>query len=86
MSDTIYIKTGALGGRAGMPALAYDEEKGSEIGYRSDTNELYIGSANGNIRLCGGGDVAGVNALLAEISTLKTQIADIITRLEALEE
>lgn len=81
MADLITIKCGAKGERTTMPQLAI-----GELGYCTDEKALYIGSDNGNIRLCGGGDVAGVNALLAEISTLKTQIADIITRLEALEE
>lgn len=68
MSDKIYTKSGALDGRTEMPQLAYDKEKGSELGYRTDTKELFIGSSDGNVRLCGAGDVEALNKRIDEIT------------------
>ena len=82
MSDSINIKCGALGNRAEMPKLAYDKEKGCELGYRTDEMALYIGTVNGNARLCGANDVS---TLTTEINNLKNAINDILARLGELE-
>ena len=74
MADTVKIKSGALGGRETMPRL---EE--NELGYRTDEKSLYIGSANGNERLCG---VDDINAIMAEINSIKIAISEINARLE----
>ncbi len=83
MADAIMIKSGALGGRTTMPRLS-----NAELGYITDKKELYIGTADGNERLCGAGDIAEINAKIAEISTkieeINKSIADIIARLDAL--
>ncbi len=52
-----------------MPTLRYEKERGSEIGYRTDTKELYIGSSDGNVRLCGASDIPEINAKIDEIFT-----------------
>ena len=67
MNDLIHIKGGALGDRAEMPALQHSTEEGYELGFRTDTEELYIGSAKGNIRLCGSKDLAEINKKIDEI-------------------
>lgn len=67
MADTIKIK----GGSGAVPRLV-----DREIGYRNDEKALYIGTKEGNVRLCGADD----------INELKQLIDDIITRLEALEQ
>lgn len=87
MNDLILIKTGALGDRDAMPKL-----NEGEPGYRTDTKELFIGTEDGNVRLCGAGDLAeakayadskvsGVNALISanssEITNIKTRLAKI---------
>lgn len=82
LDDNIHIKTGALNGRTEMPALSYDKDKGSELGYRSDEEALYIGTSSGNKRLCG---VKDVGELSAKIEALNTQIRAITARLDALE-
>lgn len=84
MADIVHIKSGALGGRATMPDLQYDKEKGSEIGYQTEEKALYVGTENGNVRLCGASDFARIKSLETTISTLETQIADITARLEEL--
>lgn len=67
MADLIKIK----GGAGAVPTL-----QDREIGYSKDEKALYIGTANGNVRLCGADDISG----------LQTLINDINTRLKALEE
>lgn len=79
MADSIIIKSGALGNRSTMPALAE-----GELGYRTDEKALYIGTKEGNVRIGGGGEAPDVSILVEEISALKTQIADIIARLDAI--
>lgn len=79
MNDLIQIKSGALGNRAGMPYL-----NGDELGYRTDTKELYIGRGNENIRLCGAGDLARVISLENTISTLVSKISTLEAEIEAL--
>lgn len=88
MNDLILIKSGSLNGRNAMPNLNYsstESNAGSELGYRTDTKELYVGTKDGNVRLCGAGDlaeakaytdnkIAGVNGL---ISTINTEINNI---------
>ena len=68
MADLIRIKGGALGNRVQMPQLRYDKEKGHEIGYRSDEKALYIGTADGNVRLCGAEDLTEIIARLDDIT------------------
>ncbi len=86
MNDKIYIKSGELGSRTTMPALGYDEEKGSELGYRADEEALYIGTKNGNKRLCGTKDMdeiyAKLNAINTSITSINTQISDINLQIE----
>lgn len=82
MADLVRIKTGALGSRAEMPKLQYDSEKGSELGYRTDEEALYIGTKDGNVRLCGSKDIAEINRAMAETNNA---IESIIARLIALE-
>ena len=79
MADSIIIKSGALGNRSAMPALAV-----GELGYRTDEKALYIGTKEGNVRIGGGGDASDISTLLADVSALKSQIADITARLDAL--
>ena len=50
MSDLIKIKCGALGSREKMPTLA-----AGELGYSTDEKALYIGTADGNVKLCEAG-------------------------------
>lgn len=68
MADKVYTKTGALGDRTEMPALSYDKDKGSELGYRSDEKALYIGTKDGNVRLCGADDIARIESLINTIN------------------
>lgn len=70
MADLITIK----GGSGEVPAL-----QDREIAFRKDEKALYIGTANGNERLCGVGDIP---ALYEEIDRLKTQVEEIKARLE----
>lgn len=67
MADLFKIK----GGTGAVPTL-----QDREIGYSKDEKALYIGTANGNVRLCGADDISG----------LQTLINDINIRLKALEE
>ena len=67
MADLIKIK----GGTGAVPTL-----QDRELGYSKDEKALYIGTANGNVRLCGADDISRLQAL----------ITDIYTRLKALEE
>ena len=82
MGDTIHVKSGELGNRAEMPKLSYDKEKGSEIAYRTDEEALYIGTEQGNKRLCGAKDKADI---IAQIDALSNRIEEITARLVALE-
>ena len=94
MTDTIYIKSGELGDRKEMPALKYDSEKGSEVAYQTEEEALYIGTQDGNKRLCGAKDIGDINTRLnainasissinAQIKDIDSQIAEIISRLDA---
>ena len=76
MDDLIRIRGGALGDRKEMPELQHDTEYGYELGFRTDTEELYIGSEKGNVRLCGVGDAERIKAL-------EDKVDEIIARLDA---
>ena len=60
MADLIKIK----GGTGAVPTL-----QDREIGYSKDEKALYIGTANGNVRLCGADDLIGIQALITDINT-----------------
>lgn len=77
MTDLITIKSGALGDRQAMPKLSTDE-----LGYRTDEEALYIGTEQGNKRLCGANDKADI---IAQIDVLSNCIEEITARLVALE-
>ena len=57
MANVMRIKYGELGNRSEMPKLQFEKDKGCELGYRTDEKALYIGTANGNVRLCGADDI-----------------------------
>lgn len=78
MADTIYIKSGDLNGRSEMPKLRYDKEKGSEIAYQKEEKALYVGTPNGNVKLC---DAEMEQRLKAYIDGL---VSEINTRLEGM--
>lgn len=83
MADSIRVRSGALGDRETMPRLkapetVNGEKHGAEVGFNEDENALYIGTKDGNVRLCGVEDAVK----LAEISA---KIEEILIRLEALE-
>jgi len=88
MNDLMRIKCGALGDRAQMPTLSYDSSKGCELGYRTDEEALYIGTAKGNVRLCGANDISVLNARLDVLTTrldsMSTLIDNITARLDAM--
>lgn len=85
-----------------MPNLNYGSDEnnaGSELGYRTDTKELYVGTKDGNVRLCGAGDLAeaksyadgktaGVNGLISansnKIAEIEKTLGEILARLDAL--
>ena len=73
MADLIKIK----GGRGAVPTL-----QDRELAYSKDEVALYIGTENGNIKLCGVGQGADEDAVKVYIDGL---VADINTRLEAIE-
>ena len=87
MDDSIRVRSGDLNGRAEMPKLGYahirndGKKAGSEIGYHEGEEALYVGTKNGNKRLCGANDVT---TLEAKISALEGQISTITARLDAL--
>lgn len=72
MADLIKIK----GGSGDIPTL-----QDKELAYKKDSKELYIGTASGNVRLCGADDVSAINARIDAMGKL---IEDITARLEAL--
>lgn len=79
MADLIKIKSGAKGNREKMPKLEV-----GELGYATDEKALYIGTASGNVRLCGADDY---NAIMTEINGIKAEITQIkadITEIQAL--
>lgn len=66
MADLIQIK----GGNGNVPTL-----QDRELAIKKDTGELYIGTSNGNVRLCGAGDIARLEQLIEEIKTRLDAIA-----------
>lgn len=90
MSDSIRIRSGDLDGRKEMPTLLHAEVRdgkklGSEIAFRTDTQELYIGTEDGNLRLCGADDLSMIKELQATLLSLSDTIQDITARLALLE-
>ena len=84
MDESIRIRSGSLNGRTEMPKLKPPEivngkKVGAEVGFQEEEKALYIGTANGNERLCGAGDIP---ALYEEIDRLKAQVEEIKARLE----
>ena len=61
MADTIQIKAGKKGDREAMPALA-----DRELAYEQDEKALYIGTPDGNVKLCTAQKVAAQAELAAE--------------------
>ena len=72
MADLIRIK----GGSGAVPTL-----QDRELAYSKDEQALYIGTANGNARLCGVNDILNMNTLL---ETINKRIDEITARLDAL--
>ena len=66
MADLIQIK----GGNGTVPTL-----QDRELAIKKDTGELYIGTQNGNVRLCGAGDIARLEQLIEEITARLDAIA-----------
>lgn len=90
MDDLIRIRSGDLNGRSEMPRLAHaevidGEKRGSEIGFHEGEKALYVGTKEGNLRLCGAGDGVDINSILSEITSIKNEITNIKARLEAVE-
>ena len=82
MDDLVRIRSGDLGERAEMPTLRQAEvidgkQVGSELGFRTDNNELYIGTKDGNVKI---GDAKWED----QIKALEEQVGNIISRLEVL--
>ena len=59
MADLIRIK----GGSGAVPTL-----QDRELGYSKDEQALYIGTANGNVRLCGVNDIRELRTLIEQIT------------------
>lgn len=74
MDDTIKIR----GGRGETPEL-----QDRELGYNRDKKELYIGTPDENVRLCGADDIAEVKKYIAE---LMVAVNDRLAALENTEE
>lgn len=60
MADLITIK----GGTGNVPTL-----QDREIAYSKDEKALYIGTSNGNVRLCGADDISELRQLINNINT-----------------
>lgn len=69
MADLIAIKSGALGDRSTMPNLNKDE-----LGFRTDEKALYIGTDNGNVRLCGAEDLVKLNNLSTTVGAISATV------------
>lgn len=76
MADLITIK----GGSGEVPEL-----KDRELAYSRDERALYIGTANGNVRLCGVDELVKITNICTKIDNITTQLGELQTRLEALE-
>lgn len=77
-----------------MPSLDYARTEngkkfGSELGYQTEEEALYIGTFDGTIRenkrLCGVKDIERITDLEAKVTSLEGQISTIMAHLEALE-
>ena len=79
MADLIAIKSGALSDRSTMPKLNNDE-----LGYRTDEKALYIGTDNGNVRLCGAEDLVKLNNLSTAVGTISATVNGINTTITTL--
>lgn len=89
MADSIYIKSGELGGRETMPQLGYDKEKGSEIAFRTDEKALYIGTTGGNAKVGDAGWEQRIKSLEEQPETnmkgyVDGLVAEINARLDAI--
>ena len=60
MADLITIK----GGTGNVPTL-----QDREIAYSKDEKALYLGTSNGNVRLCGADDISELRQLINNINT-----------------
>lgn len=78
MADLIRIK----GGTGNVPDL---QDRELAIKKNGTESELYCGIGGENVRLCGAGDAARIDALYTEIDSLKAIINTITARLDALE-
>lgn len=66
MADLIKIK----GGKGAVPAL-----QDKELAYSRDEKALYIGTEDGNVRLCGAEDIEKLTALIDDITARLDEIA-----------
>lgn len=80
MADLITIKGGALGDRDTMPRLAINE-----LGFRTDEKALYIGTSDGNVRLCCVDELVKIADIYTKIDNINTQLGELKAGLEALE-
>lgn len=76
MADLIKIK----GGSGDVPAL-----QDRELAYRRDEKALYIGTKDGNVRLCGVDELVKIADIYTKTDNITTQLDELQTRLEALE-
>jgi hypothetical protein len=76
MADLIKIK----GGSGEVPKL-----QDRELAYSKDGKALYIGTDDGNVRLCGESDLDMIMELNTTITSLSNVITEINARLDALE-
>lgn len=77
MADLIIIK----GGKGDVPQL-----QDKELGYSRDEKALYIGTANGNVKLCNADDIFTILSHANTLTEHKKELDDIKKRLDALEE
>ena len=79
MADLIRIKAGS----GDVPTL-----QDREIAYSRSEKALYIGTKDGNVRLCGVDDLTEINgkikAITDDIDSIKAEIENITARLDAL--
>ena len=77
MADTIQIKRGL---KAGIPTLAQ-----GEMGYCTDTQELYIGTSSGNVMLGKVSWGADIERIDDDIGAMDITVADHANRIATLE-
>lgn len=65
MADVIKIKSGE-----GVPPRL----QGQELGYSKDKKVLYIGTENGNVRLCGADDIEELRQVINDINARLTSL------------